>query len=55
VVAAVNGELVVKRIAYQEGTQVLLSENDAYAPIVIGDGEECFVWGVVVGSVRQFL
>jgi DNA polymerase V len=55
VVAAVNGELVVKRLSYQEGTQVLLSENDAYAPIVIGDGEECFVWGVVVGSVRQFL
>jgi DNA polymerase V len=54
VVAAVNGELVVKRLSLKEGTQMLISENDAYAPIRIGDGEECFVWGVVVGSVRTF-
>ncbi len=54
VVAAVNGELVVKRLGLKGDTQVLFSENEAYAPIHIGDGEECFVWGVVVGSVRQF-
>jgi DNA polymerase V len=61
VVAAVNGELVVKRLKVttvaSKGSNPLLqlvSENDAYAPITIGDGEECFVWGVVVGSVRQF-
>ncbi len=55
VLAAVNGELVVKRLHKQGGTHVLLSENDAYAPIAIGDGEECYIWGVVVGSVRQFV
>lgn len=54
VVAAVNGELVVKRLSIQKNTQLLVSENANYAPITIGDGEECFVWGVVVGSVRQF-
>lgn len=54
VVAAVNGELVVKRVEKKHGQLVLVSENVEYAPILIGEGEECFVWGVVVGSVRQF-
>ena len=54
VVAAVNGEMVVKRVSLREGQQLLLSENDAYDPIVVGEDEECFIWGVVVGSVRQF-
>ena len=54
VVAAVNGELVVKRLSIQAHTALLVSENENYAPITVGDGEECFIWGVVVGSVRQF-
>ena len=54
VVAAVNGELVVKRLVTQAGRRELHSENEAYAPIVLGEEEECFIWGVVTGSVRQF-
>ena len=54
VVAAVNGELLVKRLSLSRNEQYLLSENEAYPPITIGDGEECFVWGVVTGSVRTF-
>ncbi len=54
VVAAVNGELVVKRLSVQGTEHLLLSENDQYAPIVVSEDEECFVWGVVVGSVRTF-
>ncbi len=58
VVAAVNGELVVKRLLVQmkgsDSSMQLVSENDNYQPITIGDGEECYIWGVVVGSVRQF-
>jgi DNA polymerase V len=54
VVAAVNGELVVKRLSIKEGTAILMSENEQYEPIIVGDGEECFIWGVVVGSVRTF-
>lgn len=54
VVAAVNGELVVKEL-YKHGDRYQLhSANDSYEPIVLGDDEECFLWGVVVGSVRQF-
>jgi len=54
VVAAVNGEMVVKRLVTKGNRQELHSENEQYAPIVLGDDEECFVWGAVTGSVRQF-
>jgi len=56
VVAAINGEMVVKRIiktSSRSGLE-LVSENDEYAPIVVGEDEDCTVWGVVVGSVRTF-
>lgn len=55
VVAAVNGELVVKQLSITRGVLTLISANEQYAPIVVGSDEDCFVWGVVVGSVRQFL
>ena len=56
VVAAVNGEMVVKRlrIENERSDPLLVSENDAYAPIVVSEDEDCTIWGVVVGSVRQF-
>lgn len=58
VVAAVNGEMVVKRLAVIKrgsgSVLELVSENENYEPITIGDGEECYIWGVVVGSVRSF-
>lgn len=54
VVAAVNGELVVKRLSIEGNEHLLVSENEHYTPIVVGADEECFIWGVVVGSVRTF-
>ncbi|MDB9944461.1 translesion error-prone DNA polymerase V autoproteolytic subunit [bacterium] len=54
VVAAIYGEMVVKRLAIEGEQRFLISENENYEPIAIGDGEDCFVWGAVVGSVRQF-
>lgn len=54
VVAAVNGEMVVKRLYIDQGVLELHSENEAYGPIVVSQEEDCTVWGVVVGSVRQF-
>ncbi len=54
VVAAVNGEMVVKRLAQTHAGMVLVSENEDYEPIVVGEDEDCMVWGVVVGSVRTF-
>ena len=55
VVAAVNGEMVVKRLYIDRGVLELHSENESYDPIVVSEEEGCTVWGVVVGSVRQFI
>lgn len=55
VVAAINGELVVKKLERSGSSLILVSENDAYAPIVVGESEECFIWGVVTGSARTFI
>jgi DNA polymerase V len=54
VVAAVYGEMVVKRLNISQSGTFLLSEKAGYEPIKISDNEDCFVWGVVVGSARVF-
>lgn len=53
VVAAVNGELVVKRLRKTTRGVELHSDNDAYAPIPLTDSDECFIWGQVVGVARK--
>lgn len=54
VVAAVFGEMVVKRLAVEGTALLLVSENAAYQPIRVNEAEDCYVWGVVTGSVRTF-
>lgn len=55
VVAAVYGELVVKRLQKTESGLALISENENYEPILIDDTEGCYIWGVVTGSARVLL
>lgn len=55
VVAAVYGELVVKKLRQTNTETALLSANAAYEPIVITDNEDVHIWGVVTGSVRSFV
>jgi len=54
VVAAVQGGLVVKRLKREREGLFLVSEQSGYAPIAINEQDDCFIWGVIVGSVRQF-
>lgn len=54
VVAAVFGELVVKRLKKYPQKIELISENNAYSPIAINDVDDVYIWGVVVGSARIF-
>jgi DNA polymerase V len=54
VVAAVEGGLVVKRLKVIAGQMLLASENPDYPDIALQENSDCYVWGVVVGSVRQF-
>lgn len=55
VVAAVFGELVVKRLKKYSNKAELVSENEGYAPITLNDAEDVFVWGVVVGCARRLV
>jgi DNA polymerase V len=54
VVAVIDGEMTVKRLYSQSGRVALRAENPAYKPIVFDEGRELTIWGVVIGSVRQF-
>lgn len=52
VVAAIYGELVVKRLKQTSSGLALVSENSDYQPILVENTDDCFVWGVVTGLVR---
>lgn len=47
VVAAVNGELTVKRLMQKQGEYYLKAENPVYPAIRFGEGTELRIWGVV--------
>ena len=55
VVAAVCGELTVKRFVQRGQRPMLLAANPEYAAIELREGEELHVWGVVTSSVRFHL
>ncbi|MBU0501587.1 MAG: translesion error-prone DNA polymerase V autoproteolytic subunit [Gammaproteobacteria bacterium] len=52
VIAALDGELTVKRFDQRNGRTRLLAENPAYAPIEIQDGNELHIWGVVTNVIH---
>jgi DNA polymerase V len=47
VIAAIEGEITVKRLHYVNGKPTLVAENDSYKPIVINEYSEFLIWGVV--------
>lgn len=52
VIAALNGELTVKRL-YIEGKKILLlAENTAYSPIEITEEMDFRIWGVVTNVIH---
>lgn len=53
VVAALHGELTVKRLHRQNGVVSLMAENPDYPPIILKDGEECLIWGVVTRVLHK--
>jgi DNA polymerase V len=54
VIAALDGELTVKRLYKRADTLKLLPENPDYPEIIIRQESELIIWGVVVGSFRRF-
>jgi len=53
VIAFINGEYTVKRLCKQQGRIELRPENPAFEPIVIAEGDELIIWGVVTTSLRM--
>lgn len=54
VIAAVDGELTVKRLFHRGGLVKLMPENAAYPEIELESESDLVIWGVVIGSFRRF-
>lgn len=54
VIAALDGELTVKRLFHRGGLIKLLPENPAYPDIELEQESDLIIWGVVIGSFRRF-
>ncbi|WP_044012917.1 LexA family protein [Legionella massiliensis] len=53
VIAAINGELTVKRLRIHDGRVQLLPDNDRYPPLDISEDLELVIWGVVTFVIHQ--
>lgn len=53
VIAAVNGELTVKRLSHQNGKVQLVAENPSYKTIHITEAQDLMIWGVVTCVIHQ--
>lgn len=53
VVAAVDGELTVKRFYQRDGVVRLIAENQEHPDIEILDGQELLIWGVVTKIIKS--
>lgn len=53
VLAVLNNDYTVKRLYRRGGVIKLLAENSLYPPIVIKEGEELVIWGVVTRNLHK--
>lgn len=53
IVAALDGELTVKRLKKKNDTVILSPENDQYEPIVVSEESDFSVWGVVTAVIHK--
>lgn len=54
VLAVIDGEYTLKKLFKKWGRVELHPENPVYSPIILSDGNELQIWGVVVGVVRKY-
>lgn len=52
VIAAIDGELTVKRLSQRNGRIQLLPENQQFQPIDITSEQEVVIWGVVIHVIH---
>ena len=53
VIAAINGEMTVKRMSVVDGQMTLTADNPYYSDMKVGDFDESMVWGVVTNVIPQ--
>lgn len=53
VLAVLNNEFTVKRLYRRGGIVKLVPENKIYPPIMVKDGEELVIWGVVTYNLHK--
>jgi len=52
--AVLKNDLTVKRLGEIDGHVALIPENPHFQPILMKDGDELQVWGVVTHCLRSF-
>ncbi|WP_133130353.1 LexA family protein [Legionella yabuuchiae] len=55
VIAAIDGELTVKRLSRKAGKVRLVAENPEFEPIDITEEQELVIWGVVTHVIHQVI
>ena len=53
VIAAINGEMTVKRLSVVDGQMTLTADNPNYPDMKVGDFDESMIWGVVTNVIHQ--
>ena len=53
VIAAINGEMTVKRLSVVDGQMTLRADNPNYPDVKVGDFGESMIWGVVTNVIHQ--
>jgi DNA polymerase V len=53
VIACLDGEITVKRLAARDGALFLMSENPDYPPIPVNGDAELIIWGVVTYIIHK--
>ena len=55
IVAALNGELTIKRLRVYKGQCTLIPENRKYPHIKVSTGDSFMIWGVVTSVIHRFI
>ena len=53
VIAAVNGEMTLKRLTELDGNLTLTADNPKYPSVNVEDFDESMIWGVVTNVIHS--
>ena len=53
VIAAINGEMTVKRLSVVDGQMTLTADNQNYSDVKVDDFGESMIWGVDTIVIHQ--